>query len=99
MLMEQAQALVGSAPTNRCACCGEDSHRAPATGPVVYENARIDTGFHAKLIVEDKVIVETQSVEWWPRFTNSSFDLAAAGLQVAPFSLSGDPWQTSALRY
>jgi GxxExxY protein len=31
--------------------------------PVVYENIRIDTGFKADLIVEDKVIVEIKSVE------------------------------------
>jgi GxxExxY protein len=31
--------------------------------PVVYENVRIDTGFRADLIVEDKVIVEIQSIE------------------------------------
>ena len=31
--------------------------------PVVYENIRIDTGFRADLVVEDKVIVEIKSVE------------------------------------
>lgn len=31
--------------------------------PVVYENVRIDTGFRADLIVEDKVIVEVKSGE------------------------------------
>ena len=31
--------------------------------PVIYENVRIDTGFRADLIVEDKVIVEIKSVE------------------------------------
>jgi GxxExxY protein len=31
--------------------------------PVVYGNVRIDTGFRADLIVEDKVIVEIKSVE------------------------------------
>ena len=31
--------------------------------PVVYENIRIDAGFRADLIVEDKVIVEVKSVE------------------------------------
>jgi GxxExxY protein len=31
--------------------------------PVVYENVRIDTGFRADLVVEDKVIVEIKSVE------------------------------------
>ena len=31
--------------------------------PVLYENVRIDTGFRADLVVEDKVIVETKSVE------------------------------------
>ena len=31
--------------------------------PVVYENVRIDTGFRADLVVEDKVIIEIKSVE------------------------------------
>ena len=31
--------------------------------PVIYDNVRIDTGFRADLIVEDKVIVEVKSVE------------------------------------
>ena len=31
--------------------------------PVVYESVRIDAGFRADLIVEDKVIVEVKSVE------------------------------------
>lgn len=31
--------------------------------PVVYENLRIDTGFRADLVIEDKVIVEVKSVE------------------------------------
>jgi GxxExxY protein len=31
--------------------------------PVVYENIRIDTGFRADLVVEDKVIIEIKSVE------------------------------------
>ena len=31
--------------------------------PVVYENIRIDTGFRADLVVEEKVIVEIKSVE------------------------------------
>ena len=31
--------------------------------PVVYENFRIDTGFRADLVVEDKVIVAIKSVE------------------------------------
>jgi GxxExxY protein len=31
--------------------------------PVIYESVRIDTGFRADLIVEDKVIVEIKSVE------------------------------------
>ena len=31
--------------------------------PVVYENVRIEIGFRADLIVEDKVIVEIKSVE------------------------------------
>lgn len=31
--------------------------------PVAYGNVRIDTGFRADLIVEDKVIVEVKSVE------------------------------------
>jgi len=33
------------------------------TIPVVYENVRIDAGFRADMIVEDKVIVEVKSVE------------------------------------
>jgi GxxExxY protein len=31
--------------------------------PIVYENVRMDEGFRADLIVEDKVIVEIKSVE------------------------------------
>ncbi|HEX4276612.1 MAG TPA: GxxExxY protein [Bryobacteraceae bacterium] len=31
--------------------------------PVVYEDIRIDTGFRADLIVEDKMIIEVKSVE------------------------------------
>jgi GxxExxY protein len=31
--------------------------------PVVYANVRIDTGFRADLVVEDRVIVEIKSVE------------------------------------
>jgi GxxExxY protein len=31
--------------------------------PVIYENIRIDTGFRADLVVEDKVIVEIKSVD------------------------------------
>ena len=31
--------------------------------PVIYDNVRIDTGFRADRIVEDKVIVEIKSVE------------------------------------
>jgi len=31
--------------------------------PVVYEAVRIDTGFHADLVVEDRVIVEIKAVE------------------------------------
>jgi len=31
--------------------------------PVVYEAIRIDTGFYADLVVDDKVIVELKSVE------------------------------------
>jgi GxxExxY protein len=31
--------------------------------PVVYDNVRIDVGFRADLIVEDKVIVEVKSIE------------------------------------
>lgn len=31
--------------------------------PVIYGAVRIDTGFHADLVVEDKVIVELKSVE------------------------------------
>jgi GxxExxY protein len=31
--------------------------------PIVYERVRVDAGFQAGLIVEDKVIVEIKSVE------------------------------------
>jgi len=31
--------------------------------PVIYESVRIETGFHADLVVEGKVIVEIKSVE------------------------------------
>jgi GxxExxY protein len=31
--------------------------------PVVYDGIRIDTGFRADLVIEDKVIVEIKSVE------------------------------------
>ena len=31
--------------------------------PVLYENVRIDAGFRADMIIEDKVIVEVKSVE------------------------------------
>ena len=31
--------------------------------PVVYESVRIETGFHADLVVEDKVIVEIKVVQ------------------------------------
>jgi GxxExxY protein len=31
--------------------------------PIIYENIRLDTGFRADLVVEDKVIVELKSVE------------------------------------
>jgi len=31
--------------------------------PVVYEAVRIQTGFHADLLVEDQVIVEIKAVE------------------------------------
>jgi GxxExxY protein len=31
--------------------------------PVVYEEVRIQTGFHADLLVEDQVIVEIKAVE------------------------------------
>ena len=36
--------------------------RQPAI-PVVYEGVRIQTGFHADLLVEDQVIVEIKAVE------------------------------------
>src|SRR2546430_17351623 len=39
------------------------SHVSQQPIPVVYENVRIDTGFKADLVVEDKVIVEIKSVE------------------------------------
>ena len=42
--------------------------------PVVYEHVRIDTGFRADLVVEDKVIVEIKSVEVLSsRSTRSNF--------------------------
>jgi GxxExxY protein len=41
--------------------------------PVVYENVRIDAGFRADLVVEEKVIVEIKSVELIARSTRSSF--------------------------
>ena len=31
--------------------------------PVIYESVRIETGFHADLIVENKVIVEIKALE------------------------------------
>jgi GxxExxY protein len=39
--------------------------------PVVYESVRIDAGFRADLIVEDKVIVKVKSVELLARFTKN----------------------------
>jgi GxxExxY protein len=41
--------------------------------PVVHENVRIDTGFRADLIVEDKVIVEVSPSNFSPQSTESSF--------------------------
>ena len=39
-------------------------HGTPAAGSCgLYEDVRIDTGFRADLVVEDKVIVEIKSVE------------------------------------
>jgi len=40
--------------------------------PVVYDNLRIEAGFRADLIVEDKVIVEVKSVETLAQCTKSS---------------------------
>jgi hypothetical protein len=40
--------------------------------PVVYENVRIDAGFRADLVVEDKVIVE---IKWvWLLWNDAPFD-------------------------
>jgi GxxExxY protein len=47
--------------------------------PVVYENFRIDTGFRADLVVEDKVIVEIKSVELIASPQKAAFDLSPAG--------------------
>jgi len=41
--------------------------------PLVYDGIRIDAGFRADLVVEDKVIVEVKSVELLLRSTKSSF--------------------------
>ena len=41
--------------------------------PLVYDGIRIDAGFRADLVVEDKVIVEIKSVELLLRSTKSSF--------------------------
>jgi GxxExxY protein len=41
--------------------------------PIAYGDVRIDTGFRANLIVEEKVIVEIKSVEQVARFTKNSF--------------------------
>src|SRR4051812_30743013 len=48
--------------------------------PVVYENVRIDAGFRADLIVEDKVIVEIKSVEVIaPGAQKAASDVSASG--------------------
>ena len=39
------------------------SHVSQQPIPVVYENVRIDTGFKADLVIEDKAIFEIKSVE------------------------------------
>ena len=41
--------------------------------PVVYENVRIDAGFRADLVVEEKVIVEIKSVELLAPVHKSNF--------------------------
>ena len=40
--------------------------------PVVYDNVRIDTGFKADLVIDDKVIVEIKSVDLIPQSTRRS---------------------------
>ena len=52
--------------------------------PVVYENIRIDTGFRADLVVEDKAIVEIKSVESLaPVHKKQSANLYPAGRQAS----------------
>jgi GxxExxY protein len=52
--------------------------------PVIYNGIRIDTGFRADLIVEDKVIVEIKSVELVaPVHKQQPFDLPPARRQAA----------------
>src|SRR5437868_8609152 len=51
--------------------------------PVVYDSVRIDTGFRADLIVEDKVIVEVKSVELLaPVHKKATSDVPAARRQA-----------------
>lgn len=40
--------------------------------PVIHENVRMDLGFRADLIVENKVVVEIKSVEAMRPFTKSN---------------------------
>jgi len=64
--------------------------------PVVYEQVRIDTGFRADLVVEDKVIVEIKSVEVLrPGPQKATPDLSPAGRQAAwlAHQLPGDTHQ------
>jgi GxxExxY protein len=51
--------------------------------PVVYENIRIDTGFRADLVVEDKVIVEIKSIDLIAGPQKAAFDLSPAGRQTS----------------
>ena len=51
--------------------------------PVIYDNVRIDIGFRADLIVEDKVIVEIKSVEALAPVHKSSFSRISGWLTSA----------------
>src|SRR5215472_10571848 len=63
--------------------------------PVVYEGVRIDTGFRADLIIEDKVIVEVKSVELLARFTRNSFLPISGSLTSAWACSSTSMWPSS----
>ena len=41
--------------------------------PVIYESIKLDIGFKADIVVEDKVIIELKSVEKIFQFTRSNF--------------------------